>query len=90
VSAKTFNIIAILGVLFLYAITGHLDHPMQDPKVKKDGLLRTALDSAQDDVIRSTAAQEYCGNAGWKFSEKPFALVCIPRHGKPYTAKPDA
>ncbi len=79
--------IAVLGVLFLYAIADRIDHPMPDPKVERNNLLHIALDSSLDEAARAVAAQEFCGNAGWKFSEKPFGLVCIPRRGKPYTAK---
>lgn len=32
-------------------------------------------------------AANVCGNAGWKFAKDGKTIICIPRHGKPYTAK---
>jgi hypothetical protein len=84
-SVKTFNVLAILGVLFFYAIAAQFDHPMPDPKVERNNLLTTALDSRLDGETRATAAQAFCGNAG--FSIEDNAVTCIPRHGKPYSTK---
>lgn len=88
-SARFFGVCAALLILWAYVLVAWLDAPVKesqysDSAVAKRLLVEAALDRQLEAERREEAAQEYCGNAGWKISEDNKTLTCIPRKGKPY------